>query len=64
MEQRVRNYSSDSVGSDGVFIEESYYQGMLKSMDHRKGRVYFMCVFYLRFSLHLSSEIVARIILK
>lgn len=40
MEQRFRNYSSDSVGSDRVFIEESYYQGMLKAMDHRKGRVY------------------------
>lgn len=39
MEQRFRNYSSDSVGSDGVFIEESYYQGMLKAMDCRKGRV-------------------------
>lgn len=39
MEQRFRNYSSDSVGSDGVFIEDSYYQGMLKAMDHRKGRV-------------------------
>lgn len=40
MEQRFRNYSSDSVGSDRVFIEDSYYQGMLKVMDHRKGRVY------------------------
>lgn len=38
MEQRFRNYSSDSVGSDGVFIEDSY-QGVLKAMDHRKGRV-------------------------
>ncbi|GAA6233264.1 plectin-like [Lates japonicus] len=36
MGQRFRNYSSDSVGSDGVFIEDSYYQGMLKAMDHRK----------------------------
>ncbi|XP_060916496.1 plectin a isoform X13 [Labrus mixtus] len=36
MEQRFRNYSSDSMGSDGVFIEDSYYQGMLRSMDHRK----------------------------
>lgn len=40
MEQRFRNYSSDSVSSDGVFIEEPYYQGMLRAMDHRKGRVY------------------------
>lgn len=39
MGQRFRNYSSDSVSSDGVFFEESYYQGMLKAMDHRKGRV-------------------------
>lgn len=37
MEQRFRNYSSDSVGSDGVFIEDSYYQGMLRAMDYRKG---------------------------
>ncbi|XP_071356214.1 plectin a isoform X8 [Trachinotus anak] len=36
MQQRFRNYSSDSVGSDGVFIEDSYYQGMLKAMDCRK----------------------------
>ncbi|XP_062291982.1 plectin a [Scomber scombrus] len=36
MEQRFRNYSSDSVGSDGVFIEESYYQGILKAMDYKK----------------------------
>ncbi|XP_067468412.1 plectin a isoform X9 [Thunnus thynnus] len=36
MEQRFRNYSSDSVSSDGVFVEDSYYQGMLKAMDHRK----------------------------
>uniref|UniRef100_UPI0037E70EDF plectin a isoform X3 n=1 Tax=Semicossyphus pulcher TaxID=241346 RepID=UPI0037E70EDF len=36
MEQRFRNYSSDSVGSDGVFIEDSYYKGMLRAMDHRK----------------------------
>lgn len=39
MERKFRNYSSDSVGSDGVFIEDSYYQGMLKAMDHRKGSV-------------------------
>ncbi|XP_070777554.1 plectin a isoform X2 [Enoplosus armatus] len=36
MKPRFRNYSSDSMGSDGVFIEDSYYQGMLKAMDHRK----------------------------
>ncbi|XP_056255783.1 plectin a isoform X6 [Seriola aureovittata] len=36
MQQRFRNYSSDSVGSDGVFTEDSYYQGMLRAMDHRK----------------------------
>lgn len=36
--ERFRN-SSESVGSDGVFIEDSYYQGMLKAMDCRKGRV-------------------------
>ncbi|MEQ2178212.1 hypothetical protein GOODEAATRI_011604, partial [Goodea atripinnis] len=39
MEPRFRNYSSDSMSSDGVFIEELFYQGMLRSMDHRKGRV-------------------------
>lgn len=39
MEQRFRNYSSDSMGSDRVFVEESYYQGRLKATDHRKGRV-------------------------
>ncbi|XP_071391785.1 plectin a [Centroberyx affinis] len=36
MQPGFRNYSSDSVSSDGVFIEDSYYQGMLKSMDYRK----------------------------
>ncbi|CAB1447264.1 unnamed protein product, partial [Pleuronectes platessa] len=36
MEPRFRNYSSDSVGSDGVFIEETYCQGRLRAMDHRK----------------------------
>lgn len=39
MEPRFRNYSSDSVGSDRVFLEESNYQGMLRVMDYRKGRV-------------------------
>lgn len=48
MERRFRNSSSDSVGSDGVFIEESPYQGMLKAMDHRKGRA---CHLYI-VSLH------------
>ncbi|TKS89149.1 Plectin [Collichthys lucidus] len=33
MEHRLRTYSSDS---DGVFIEDSCYQGMLRAMDHRK----------------------------
>ena len=37
MEQRFRNYSSDSVGSDMVFIEDTHYQGMLKA--YKKGRV-------------------------
>ncbi|MEQ2235900.1 hypothetical protein ILYODFUR_006899, partial [Ilyodon furcidens] len=36
MEPRFRNYSSDSMSSDGVFIEERFYQGMLRAMDHRK----------------------------
>ncbi|KAI4818180.1 hypothetical protein KUCAC02_011539, partial [Chaenocephalus aceratus] len=36
MERRSQNCSSDSVGSDGVFMEESHYQGMLRNMDHRK----------------------------
>ncbi|KAF7658897.1 hypothetical protein LDENG_00006450 [Lucifuga dentata] len=36
MQQRFRNYSSDSMGSDGVFTEDSYYQGILKAMDYRK----------------------------
>ncbi|XP_026155357.1 plectin a isoform X16 [Mastacembelus armatus] len=36
MERGFRNYSSDSVGSDGVFFEECHYQGMLKAMDSRK----------------------------
>lgn len=44
MEQRFRNYSSDSVGSDRVFVEDSYYQGMLRAMDYRKGRVW--CHYY------------------
>lgn len=44
MEQRFRNYSSDSMGSDRVFIEDSYYQGMLKATDHRKGRVGHLCI--------------------
>lgn len=39
MQPRFRNYSSDSVGSDRVFLEESNYQGMLRVMDYRKGRV-------------------------
>ena len=40
MEHRFRKYSSDSLGSDGVFIEDSYYQGVLRVMDHRKGTVW------------------------
>ncbi|TRY88250.1 hypothetical protein DNTS_022632, partial [Danionella cerebrum] len=31
-----RTYSTDSVGSDVVFTEESPYQGMLRAMDERK----------------------------
>lgn len=34
-----RSYSSDSLGSDRVFADEGYYQGMLKATDERKGRV-------------------------
>lgn len=48
MEQRVRNYSSDSVGSDRVFIED--YPGMLRATDHRKGRVSLWFVFFRHFS--------------
>ena len=40
MHHSFRNYSSDSVSSDGVFIEDSYYQGRLKATDYRKGRVF------------------------
>ncbi|KAL0962606.1 hypothetical protein UPYG_G00342470 [Umbra pygmaea] len=36
MQPGYRTYSSDSVGSDGVFTEDRYYQGMLKAMDGRK----------------------------
>lgn len=35
--QGYRTYSTDSVGSDVVFSEESPYQGMLRAMDERKG---------------------------
>ncbi|KAM6959380.1 LOW QUALITY PROTEIN: plectin a [Aplochiton taeniatus] len=34
--QVYRTFSSDSVGSDRVFTEEGFYQGMLKSTDGRK----------------------------
>lgn len=67
MEPRFRNYSSDSVGSDRVFLEESNYQGMLRVMDYSKGRVcrrycsvsiaadciclFFFCCFYLWFEV-------------
>lgn len=71
MEPRFRNYSSDSVGSDRVFLEESNYQGMLRVMDYRKGRVcrrYFSvslaadcrCLFFL-FLLHFISSLKCRI---
>ncbi|XP_019910984.2 plectin a isoform X1 [Esox lucius] len=36
MQPGYRTHSTDSVGSDGVFTEEGYYQGMLKAMDGRK----------------------------
>ncbi|KAM3858252.1 plectin a [Diretmus argenteus] len=37
MQKSFRTYSSsDSVSSDGVFIEDSYYQGMLKATECRK----------------------------
>jgi len=35
--QGYRTYSTDSVGSDVVFSDESPYQGMLRAMDERKG---------------------------
>ncbi len=36
--QGYRAYSTDSVGSDVVFTDESHnYQGMLRAMDERKG---------------------------
>ncbi|XP_026080602.1 plectin isoform X19 [Carassius auratus] len=34
--QGYRTYSTDSVGSDAVFTDEGYYQGMLRAMDERK----------------------------
>lgn len=37
--QRFRNYSSDSVGSDRVFIEDSRYHGVIGIVEYRKGRV-------------------------
>lgn len=54
MEQRFRAYSSDSMGSDGVFVEESYYQGVLRAMDHRKGRVYSSSAAFLSFVFFCS----------
>ncbi|KAI4904607.1 hypothetical protein NFI96_017295, partial [Prochilodus magdalenae] len=36
LQQCFRTYSTDSVGSDGVFTEDSYYQGILKATDGRK----------------------------
>ncbi|KAJ8000282.1 hypothetical protein DPEC_G00203220 [Dallia pectoralis] len=36
MQPGYRTYSTDSTGSDGVFREEGYYQGMLKATDGRK----------------------------
>lgn len=37
LQKFVRAYSTDSMGSDTVFTEESYYQGMLKSTEGKKG---------------------------
>ncbi|KAL7883790.1 hypothetical protein SRHO_G00014480 [Serrasalmus rhombeus] len=34
--QCFRTYSTDSVGSDGVFTDDSYYQGILKATEGRK----------------------------
>jgi hypothetical protein len=39
MQPVYRTYSSDSVGSDRVFTDGYYYQGMLKATDGRKGRI-------------------------
>uniref|UniRef100_A0A3B3CK93 Plectin a n=1 Tax=Oryzias melastigma TaxID=30732 RepID=A0A3B3CK93_ORYME len=36
MQQSFRSYSSDSVGSDVVFTEDSYNQGRLRAADYRK----------------------------
>lgn len=36
-QQRNRNFSSDSMGRVRVPSDESYYQGMLKAVDGRKG---------------------------
>lgn len=37
LQQYIRTYSTDTVGSDAVFAEDGYYQGMLKSTEGRKG---------------------------
>lgn len=37
LRQFVRTYSTDSMGSDVVFAEDNYYQGMLKSTEGKKG---------------------------
>lgn len=37
LQQCVRTYSTDSMGSDVVFTEDSYYQAMLKPTEGRKG---------------------------
>lgn len=38
-QQRNRNFSSDSMGRARVPSDESYYQGMLKAVDGRKGTI-------------------------
>lgn len=46
LQRCIRTYSTDSMGSAAVFTEESYYHGMLKSTEGKKGstkicRMYF-----------------------
>lgn len=33
----ARFWSGSSDGSDGFFVEEPFYHGMLRATDHRKG---------------------------
>lgn len=40
LQQYFRTNSTDSLGSDAVFTDDSYFQGRLKSTEGRKGSVF------------------------